>query len=330
MTDPLLRFSPTTEKLIQDGEERFLVVGGSGWLGQATLEMLDGALGPAFPERVGVFGSHERLLALRSGRLVPCRDLRALEQEADRPTALFHLAFQTKEKVRALGAAAFVAQNEAIGATVAGFAVSRSRCRIFVPSSGSVYRPDRGIDDDLDVNPYGVMKARDEMRFLALGEKGHRVAVCRIFNMTGPFINKLDDYVLGSIVRDILGGGPISLRAERRLFRSQVHVGTVVDLATALLLAEADPPPPFDTAGAEILEVGELAARAARVLGHPGMEIRRAALKDLPDDVFVGAGRIMAALLERHGIRPLPLDDQIRDTARYLKGALGDKPASAA
>lgn len=317
-----LSFTSEIEQRLSDSGLDVVVTGGGGWLGQASLEMLDSCFGDAIASRVHVFGSSARSLILRSGRSIPCRELADLSGLSPRPCLVLHYAFVTRDKVGKIPLEDFINRNEAISALVAKEATRLQAAGIFVPSSGAVYRADRSIDDDLERNPYGVMKARDEQRFLALAETKlrPRITVCRVFNLAGPFINKVDSYALASILIDIERGGPIRLRANRPVLRSYVHVRDVVDLAAALLLSGGQPPvDPFDTTGELIIEIGELARRAATLLENPKMTIDRPAFVSEVADCYVGDGSTMATLLSSNNLALCSLDTQILDTAGYLR-----------
>jgi nucleoside-diphosphate-sugar epimerase len=192
---------------------------------------------------------------------------------------------------------------------------------MFIASSGAVYGPWRAFDEDLARNPYGVLKRRDELLFAeACRAAGTRLAVARIFNLSGPYINKLDSYALASFLIDALAGRPIAIRAAQRVERSYVHVGDVVGLALAVLLDPGSEAVTLDTAGERVVEVGELAALIRDIVGRPGLEIHRPPVDaGLPADRYVGDGAAMAALARRYGLGLHDLAEQIRRTAEYLR-----------
>ena len=147
-----------------------------------------------------------------------------------------------------------------------------------------------------------------------------RIVIPRLFNLAGPFLNK-PDYVLGSIIRDVARGGPIELRATHPVERSYVHVGDLVELAFAVMLGQkAAPSEPFDTAGERDIEVGELAALIASVLGKSGMEIRRPSFDGSPADRYVGDPSVIRPLAHSYGITMRNLPTQIEDTAAFMTG----------
>lgn len=312
-------FASLAAKLMT-GDLDFVVTGGGGWLGRTTLAVLADLLGNDFERRVSVFGRGERLLAIGPGRSILSRRMEAMAELSCRPAVFLHYAFLTKERAGEMSVEDFVSGNTAISETVCAAARRLKPHAIFVPSSGAVYCPDRALDTDLEANPYGVMKVSQEARFAELAQDiGCRLIVARVFNIAGPYINKLDSYALASIIANVLRGGPIVLRANHPVIRSYVHAEDLVMVALASLLdASAPNEAPFDTAGECEIEVGELALRTAKVLGHPDMPIERPVMRPTPVNRYVGDGLALRKLFDRHFVTPRSLDQQILDTADFL------------
>jgi len=317
-----LALPPAVAQSLRNSDARIVVTGAGGWIGSATLEILAQALGPAdFRRRLRAFASRARRLDLRGGLSVGLADLEDLARVEAGPSILLHYAFLTREKASAMGIEAYRAANARISDRVAE-AVARLRPRgMFLASSGAVYGPGRAFDEEIVRNPYGVLKRRDELLFAdACRAAGTRLAVARIFNLSGPYINKLDSYALASFLLDALAGRPIAIRAVRRVERSYVHVGDVAALALAALLEPGGEAVTFDTAGERVVEVGELAALVRNHVGRPDLEIHRPPVATgRPADRYVGDGAAMAALARRYGIVLLELPEQIRRTADYLR-----------
>jgi len=308
-----------TRRLLDD-HRPIVVTGAGGWLGRATLEMLDEVLGSAVESRVYAFGSTAREQRLRSGRLLKIAPLTQLADLWKQNALMFHYAYLTKERVGSLGLDEFVAMNTKISSFVEDFICRTNANSIFLPSSGAVYGEIGAIEIDLHRNPYGFLKRRDELRFMQLSEGGFaKAVVCRIFNISGPFINKGGGYALGSILSDILRGGPIVLKSSRPTFRSYVHVRTVVELALLSLLDEGPSPLPFDTAGDEVVEISDLAARATRLLGKPEIVIERPSISsEERADWYVGDGKMFRELIAHYSVANYNLDQQIVATAEFL------------
>jgi len=294
---------------------RYVVTGASGWLGRATLDELHRILGPqAFAARVHAYAGADRQVLLRGGGSVAAQALARLDAlPAGPPTLLLHYAFVTPDMVA--GTPAFIAANDTIAATVER-AIRRLRpSGMVLMSSGATYR-----GDDPAREPYGARKRQDESRFAA--QDCGRLVTCRLFNLSGPYINNLDHYVLACLIGDALAGRPLRLRAVRPVWRSYVHVSDVVRLTLGLATAPG-PSVCFDTAGDVALEVGALAERVRAVLGRDALPIERSWNPAAPADRYLGDGALMHRLAAASGVRFRPIEEQIADTAAYLRGLTG-------
>jgi nucleoside-diphosphate-sugar epimerase len=305
-----------------------VVTGTGGWLGQAAVEMLAGAFGESAGERLALFSSSDRSHRLRSGDILPCRRLASIAELPRRPWLFFHFAYVTRDRLGEFGLTEYVRLNRAIAGDVLAAARRVGAAGLFVPSSGAVYRRNRELESSLEANPYGLLKLEDERAFAELArELGCRAVIPRVFNLSGPFINKLGSYALSSLLLAAQHGRPLVIRATHRVVRSYIHVADLISLALALLLGSGhEPIARFDTVGERAVEIAELADSILAALGtelpieRPPLDTDRGT-----DDIYVGEGGAMRSLLLRHRIDLLPLDAQIRDTALYLASLAGTK-----
>lgn len=317
-----LHFPPAIASSLASSRSRILVTGASGWFGLATLEMLEEALGVDFDQRVVAFAGSARTGVLRSGRSIRFHELSALERLSTEESGplLAHYAFLTREKVTTVGGADYLRINRDLTRYVASEARRLGVTGIFSTSSGAVYRKDGSLETDLARNPYGFLKLEEEEAVDRLRrENGVRSAICRVFNVAGPFINK--EYAIGSLIDDALFHPEMRVRAQQRVYRSFAHVADIVSVRFSVMLgAAATPERPYDTAGDETVEVGELAERIRLVLGCSTKQIVRAQRMDrAEDDRYVGDYAAFAALAAAAGVRLASLDEQIADTAAYMK-----------
>ncbi len=287
-----------------------IITGGGGWLGQASLHLLDSLL-PGL-ERVRVYGARARTLVLRSGRRIAGEELAALARYDGPPPLFLHYACLTKDRLAGMEAAAFLAGNAEIRETVAGFVARRGAAGFFLPSSGAAYTP----------GPYGEAKLLDEARFAALPIP--RLVIARVFNLAGPFINKTATYAMADFCSRLVAGQDIEIRARSRVVRSYVHIEDLLRLALGLLLLGPEGEQKFDTAGEAAVEVEELARRAAILLLRPEAQIHRASPDGSPDDIYVGDPAAIRAIADRIDLSLHDLNTQIIDTAKYLRGAALD------
>lgn len=291
---------------------RIVVTGASGWVGRASLERLSEIVGPALRERAVLLAGSARQIALGDGSTLAVAPLADLERTPGEGALLAHFAFLTRDRLADLGPDRYIAANEAITAGVAAWIRRARPAAVLAASSGAVDGA-----GDLDVDPYGALKRREEQALAAACEQvGARLCVVRIFNVSGPHMRRPERYALGSMIRAVLASEPVHVRAPHPVIRSYVAIRELLDLGLAVLGDEAaEPHVVFDSAGQEEVEVGELAVRVARALGRPGARIVRPPTAAEPVDRYVGDGEAIGRLRTRYAIAHLPLDEQIRQTA---------------
>jgi nucleoside-diphosphate-sugar epimerase len=314
---PYPGFSGVGAERLRTGPWRIVVVGAGGWLGLATLEMLHGLLGADFHRRVACFGSAERTLILRGGVAVDQHPLEALARLPMAPSLVLHLAFLTQEKAKAMPEDAYVAANRAISSQVLGALDAVGARGVFVPSSGAVYMADQpGAERSKQL--YGSLKREDEDRFAAWGgDRGASVVIARVFNLSGPYINKRSSYALACFIADALADRPIVIRAARPVLRSYVAISELMSVVVGALTDQPAEPILFDTAGDDVYEMAQIAQVVANVLHHD-RGIDRPALKDGDIDRYVGDGSTYTRLRRLNGVTSIGFPEQVRETARYM------------
>lgn len=312
--------NPAVSSMIAKSDKRVVITGAGGWLGMATLDLLAGVLGSASQTRVVCIGSSARTLTLRSGQTFEQLALADLGTLPAEPTWLLHYAFLTKDRAETMDEQEYARANRAISQFVAESLDSIGVEAVFLASSGAAYR---ATDDSASpaMRLYGALKVEEEQRFADWSVARERSAViARLFNLAGPYINKHQAYALAQFILDAQADRPVEVRAPWPVYRSFVAISELISLAFALLGQSTGGVTRFDSGG-EVLELGEVAERVNRVLNGGG--VNRAALTQPGEDRYAGAGSAYAALLAKHAITPVSLDDQITETAQYISQQQG-------
>ena len=289
-----------------------VVTGPTGWIGRATLARLavDGAL-----ERVRLFGSSARTIEV-AGTMLPVRPLREIEGRDVAGADVIHLAYLTKEKAEALGEAAFVAGNRAIDAALLAACDEAPPHAIFVASSGAAMLAGAGTDP----HPYGHAKLAQERAFLDYGRaSGVPVVPGRIFNLAGPHINKVESYAIASFLTQGRRDRRIPITAAQPVYRSYLHVDDLVRLVVALLDMGMGYPAPIDFCGSEIVEMGEIACAAAKVLGLDEATITRPALACGTSSAYLGDPADIRTIAQHLDLPLRSFIRQVEDTAAFLR-----------
>lgn len=244
--------------------QRLVITGPTGWIGQALLAHAAARWGEGLADRVALFGSTARALALPGGGTLPVRELDAIRPDDVAGAHLVHLAYLTKEKAEKLGERVFFDTNLAIDDTVLAACEGRP-ASVFVASSGAAKLAAEGVD----LHPYGMAKLRQEARFLARGEAaGFPVLTGRIFNIAGPYVNKLESYAVSNFIQQALRSQRISISAQIPVFRSLIHVDDLCRLVLNAGLALIGRSRAIDLCGAEVLEMEDIARKVRDALGE--------------------------------------------------------------
>ena len=292
-----------------------VVTGPTGWIGRALLGRLAHRYGPGWSRSARLFGSRETELAAPDGTLLPVRPLATITGADVDDALVVHLAYATKEKVELLGERRFTDMNLAIDDhLLAALDAGRPRA-LFVASSGAAALAATGRDR----HPYGLGKLRQEDRMLAWGARaGIPVLAGRIWNIAGPFMNKVGSYAIGDMLTQARTVGRIHINATVPVFRSYLHVSDLAELLLLALAAGVERAGPVDLCGAEALEMGDIAERVAALAGLGPAAITRPSVDWTRPSVYLGDFSQIKALAMQLDHRLVGFDRQLADTATDL------------
>ncbi len=320
------RLTGTGAAALHSGDQRIVVVGAGGWLGLATLELLHRLLGPqAFAARVVAFGSNARVLRLRGGLSVAQSPLSELARLRPAPSLVLHMAFLTQEKAKAMSHEDYAAANRAISGQVLDALDKIGAEGVFVPSSGAVYKVD-DHEAQASMRLYGRLKLEDEAAFATWADaRSKRAVIARVFNLSGPYINKPSSYALACFIGDALAGRPIEIKAKRPVYRSYVAISELMSVVFGALSDGNRGSIRFDTAGDHEYEMSEIAGAVIEALG--------AKVGTLPvvtpsnPDRYVGEGSMYRRLGRQALAEPVSFPLQIGEVAEFINegrtGCLG-------
>lgn len=291
-----------------------VITGPTGWIGLAMLACL-ARQSDDWADHVRLFGSSERDVEAIDGTVLPMRSLDTL-QPADLDDAIvIHLAYLTKEKVDLLGERRFTDTNLAIDDVVLSALAAAKPRSVFVASSGAAMLAAQGRDR----HPYGLTKLRQEDRFAAWAVATDTpLIVGRIFNLAGPYINKVDSYAIGSFVNQAKRFGAIKINAEVPVFRSYLHVDDLCALILGAGQAAVGRSAPIDLCGAETVEMSDTALAVAQHLGG-GIAVARGPVDWAKPKAYLGDFTDTKVLAMELNLPLAPFSTQVADTVRWIE-----------
>jgi len=300
---------------------RFVITGPTGWIGAAALAWLRRILGQeAFHRQVAAFGSSQRTITVE-GEPFAVRALADLRPADVEGAIVYHLAYLTRDKIGGVSDADYVTRNLAIDDALFSAIEAGRPAGLFVASSGAAKEVERGGSKDF----YGLLKLAQEERAQKFGQRTQApVFVGRIFNISGPYVNKHNLYALASFITQALDTGEIRVEAPIPVYRSYVHVLDMIAVVAATLVDDAAPGEAVDISGQEVLEMQDIAEGAARAVGLNFDVVRRAELRYDAKNLYLGDSWSFRTLALRSGLRPRSFAQQAVDTAVYLRALRDD------
>lgn len=289
---------------------RYVILGPTGWIGQAAMAWLASVIGHSWRDKVTCFGSSARAVSGPGGD-IQVRDLKTLQAKDVEDAIVLHLSYLTKDKTASMSDADFFAANLGIDEVVLSALRGAHPRGVFVASSGAA----RDVAIGASRNLYGVTKLLQEERFETWArESGLTVLTGRIFNIAGPHINKLELYAISSFALQGLTTGRIRVDASLPVFRSFLHVRNLLEIVVAELLNGEPSKAAIDLCGAEILEMGQIAEAVARELGLSVSAIERGVIDYGRSSAYLGDPRATLTLAMKHRVTLASFLDQVRDT----------------
>ena len=211
---------------------------------------------------------------------------------------------------------AYRAANRAIDDLVLDALDRHRRAR---PSSSPPRAPPLRANPAPAMQLYGSLKREQEERFAEWADRNHRrrAVIARLFNLSGPYINKHGSYALAAFILDALAGGPIRIRAPHRrrpLLRRHSRVDVLGVRPVARWRRTASP---ASTAAASRSRCRPSPRRSPA--GSAMVAIDRPPLDPGHIDDYTGDGRRLRRTCSRsHRIAPVPLPQQVAETVDYL------------
>lgn len=264
---------------------RLLVLGASGWFGQTLNDLKLNA---------------EAMLPISSSNSGGNSSWNFDAIRAFRPTTVVNFAFLTPDKLLAMGAEEFQAQNlELLRRFSQSLELPSVRESVAV-SSGAVLETPRGI--------YAQLKAEEEAIAQAWAG-GTRIAVIlRAFSMSGPHVRVPQRYAFSDFVLQARRG-VINVLADRPTYRRYISVKDFLTVGMGMLGLGSSC---TIESGGELVEMGELAEQVIRVV-NPSAFIERQISLDLEPSIYASNGQSWLWACKALNFEAMDLSEQIKD-----------------
>lgn len=294
------------------------ITGATGWIGLGLAKFFEDFGISQKNGRLRLFGSSARKINIAEYSL-NIEKLENADSLGEGEWLFFHFAFLGKEKTKDLDTDAFEKLNDKILNQTLSLCETAQSAKFLFTSSGAVYGANRELIKLLEQSPYGYMKVLHEQRIENWGKKNSiPITNVRVFNIGGPYMNKLNLYALSDFIMQAHMNGKIKIGASKPVFRSFVHIDELSYVMTQSLLTQTNSYLNFDTCGREILEISDLATTIGKIIGIDNLLIERPKLLNFEPDWYIGDGKTYQSILTNAGLTAIGIDEIISATANDI------------
>jgi nucleoside-diphosphate-sugar epimerase len=282
---------------------QLIIYGANGWLGRSALSAATNhAFGNSFNE-ILLIGSRESTLVLDGQIYKVHNSLTSLEKIQD-GAVFFNSAFLRREYLKKINEVEYTQRNNEIS-EFALTVLERFNLATFINISSGVANSKSLYDTYSD--PYAQLKRYWENRFEESSRNcGNAFLNCRIFSITGRYINEFDNLAISAFIKSSLNGSVINVKSPRtrRTYLDAEQLSQVL-----LNLGQQEVSLTLDSGGV-LVTMEELAKTVLEVVGMGSLEI---APIDSSADYF-GNFAEFNSLADLMGIDVLSLKKQIQTT----------------
>ena len=178
---------------------------------------------------------------------------------------IIHLSFLTREKMNEISFSKYVEINQKITNQAVNLVKELKPNWVVNVSSGAIFNPKtKKIEENLDTNPYGFLKAFEERELnLATQEIGANLVIGRLWGASGTLMPLNRAYALSDFIYQALRNKKIIIQSNKQVFRryvdSEMFMGVLIESALANQNNVID-------SGGPIVEIGKLASIVAESL----------------------------------------------------------------
>jgi nucleoside-diphosphate-sugar epimerase len=295
--------APTWKDVAQHFSQ-IVVYGANGWLGRSLInEFLKN--GGRLADSLLLVGSTTRQIEVNGFPLKVLDQMDAFAQ-MEASSLFFNLAFLRKEKVAEHGLTNYMLENLKIMNFVENVLLDKTPKTLVNASSGAAKDFVRVGDRDQDFEPYGLLKRVGEKNFESMcRELGVHLINCRIYSMTGEFINEFENLALSAFISEALATGRISVKSPLSR-RTYVDAGDLAKLFLKMALADRD----FNLdSGGSLVTLEQLALAVSRAPEPRNIEVNL--LSHEPATDYFGDFEHFNQLAEQFDVALKGIDEQI-------------------
>lgn len=277
---------PKNFNLNEMNKFRYLISGGSGWLGTELVYALLRTGQVSGLNEIKLLSSTPKKMTFGEFGSIETKAYFDQEFENDIEIETFvHLAFLTRDKLNSYSRELFLNINDSITQRAA-FLIEKYRPKFVANvSSGAVFsRENLRLETTPSKNPYGYGKLFEEQVLTEVcNSQSINLAIGRLWGATGQYMPTNPAYAVSNFILEALKSRSITIQSGHTVWRRYCNAGEF--MLTLIKASQQSQYTLFDSGGPKV-EIGELAHLIKREISEDINIARNQALSNVADEYF--------------------------------------------
>jgi len=299
------------KQLFEHQINQYVIYGATGWVGRSCLDAFVSTLSPSITSSMLLLGSKDSEIS-SFGKTFQVFNYREGFPKIQDGSVFINAAFLRREKTNFMDRSQYVECNNEIAA-FAEMVMKARELKSFINLSSGVAKYLDKADGDKKVDLYAELKRVWELKYFEISRASDTPLVnCRIFSLSGRYINEFESLALSNFIGQAINTGKINVYSPETI-RTYVRAD---ELGLLLLRLGNTSQNIFLDTGGVLVKMKDLALRISSIIGS-GIEV--VCSDTTPASEYFGDYIGFNKLLSDFGISLSSIDDQIVDTLQAFR-----------
>lgn len=304
-------FNDLTERLFNQYEQ-VVIYGAKGWIGRSAISILSNQRIDWNEKLILLIGSKSESF-ISSSQVLQIYSSREAQKYLSKNCIFLNAAYLRSEKLNRYSQKEFIKKNREIiqfGEKI----LKQNRIRTFINLSSGIVNQTLDLNKNDNLSIYAKCKINDEITIKNVCDSVSSLLInCRIFSLSGRFINEFDNLALSLFIKQALTKPKIISVQSQNTYRTYLDSIDLVKVLFELSLTNSSYT--IDSGGS-LIKLGQLADKIATII--PDVSVNKLDIFNKSNDYY-GDFENFNKLAAKLGTKLLNIEDQINETLKAFR-----------
>ena len=304
-------FNDLTERLFNQYEQ-VVIYGAKGWIGRSAISILSNQRIDWNEKLILLIGSKSESF-VSSSQVLQIYSSREAQKYLSKNCIFLNAAYLRSEKLNRYSQKEFIKKNREIiqfGEKI----LKQNRIRTFINLSSGIVNQTLDLNKNDNLSIYAKCKINDEITIKNVCDSVSSLLInCRIFSLSGRFINEFDNLALSLFIKQALTKPKIISVQSQNTYRTYLDSIDLVKVLFELSLTNSSYT--IDSGGS-LIKLGQLADKIATII--PDVSVNKLDVFNKSNDYY-GDFENFNKLAAKLGTKLLNIEDQINETLKAFR-----------